>query len=175
MSSPCSGSNELSMRVANSQKAHSVSSSCEFSVSWVSSKWACREIIQMSIVLAHTFTGLSFGVALHKSDIQTRSITTACNWIQLSIQHKTKIIKKIPLSVESNLYQGIKRFIILQKICRIYIFSWRSERDVAYYFQTLIGCSDLYITPGTTKYTRLSTRVFTLLIKYCCVQSWHYA
>ena len=33
MSSPCRGSSELTVRVANLQKAHSVSSSCEFTVS----------------------------------------------------------------------------------------------------------------------------------------------
>ena len=37
MSSQCSGSSELTVWIANSWKAHSVSSSCEFPVSWVSS------------------------------------------------------------------------------------------------------------------------------------------
>ena len=36
MSSPCSGGSELFMRVGNSRKAHSVGSSCEFTVSWLS-------------------------------------------------------------------------------------------------------------------------------------------
>ena len=43
-------------------------------------------------------------------------------------------------------YLSLLSLLSFRKICRIYFFSWRSEHDVIYHSETLIGCHALTIT-----------------------------
>ena len=69
MSSPCSGSSELTVRVVNSRKAQGkVHQFYEFTVRWLSvlklsPPWDNSEELSVSMLLAHTFTGEGGGGA----------------------------------------------------------------------------------------------------------------